>query len=169
MELRNDSELLRALHDEHARSLLSYVARLTRDRARAEDVVQETFLRAWRNGAVLESADGSGRGWLFTVAKRIVIDQWRSTSRGPEVLTDHVPELTVDDTSQQTADRQVIHAALRTLSLEHRETLFETYFRDAPIAAAAESLGVAPGTVKSRRHYALRALRQAIDGMEDVA
>jgi RNA polymerase sigma-70 factor (ECF subfamily) len=162
---RRDSELLRALHDEHAHSLLLYVVRLTRDRARAEDVVQETLLRAWRNREVLEPADGSGRGWLFTVAKRIAIDQWRSASRRRLVLTDHVPEQTVEDMAEQAANRQLVQAALQTLSIEHRQTLFETYFRGASVAQAAETLGVRPGTVKSRTHYALHALRQAIDGM----
>ena len=165
MELRRDSELLRALHDEHAQSLLSYVVGLTSDRAGAQDVVQETLLRAWRNPAVLDRSSGSGRGWLFTVAKHIVIDQWRSASRRPEVLTDQVPEQTVEDTVQQTVDRQLMQAALQTLSIEHRQALFECYFRGASIAEAADTLGVPPGTVKSRTHYALRALRQAVDGM----
>jgi RNA polymerase sigma-70 factor (ECF subfamily) len=162
--------VLRALHDEHAHALLSYVVGLTNgDRGRAQDVVQETLLRAWRNAAVLDHTGGSGRGWLFTVARRIVIDQWRSTSRRPEVLTDHVPERTVEDTAQQTVDRQLVQSALRMLSIEHRQALFECYFRGASIAEAANTLGVPPGTVKSRTHYALRALRQAIDGMGGVA
>ncbi|MDT4906243.1 MAG: polymerase sigma-70 factor, subfamily [Pseudonocardiales bacterium] len=168
-EQRRDSELLRSLHDEHAHSLLSYVVRLTRDRAGAQDVVQETLLRAWRNRAVLERTGGSERGWLFTVAKRIVIDRWRSASRRREELTDRVPEAVAEDTAQQTVDRQLVRAALQTLSIEHRQTLFETYFRGASVAQAAETLGVPPGTVKSRTHYALRALRQAIDGMGGVA
>ena len=168
MELRRDSEQLRALHDEHAHSLLSYVVGLTSDRASAQDVVQETLLRAWRNPAVLERTAGSGRGWLFTVARHIVIDQWRSASRRPEVLTDHIPEQPVEDGTQQTVDRQFVHTALRTLSTEHRQALFECYFRGASVAQAAETLGVPPGTVKSRTHYALRALRRAIDGMGGV-
>jgi hypothetical protein len=98
--------------------VLSYVVGLTRDRAGAEDVVQETLLRAWRNGAVLECPGGSGRGWLFTVAKRIVIDRWRSASRRREVLTDEVPEATVEDMAQQTVDRQLVQAAPRALSIE---------------------------------------------------
>ena len=169
VELRRDSELLRALHDEHAHSLLSYVVGLTRDRTMAEDVVQETLLRAWRNTSVLERTGGSGRAWLFTVARRIVIDQWRSAGRRREVLTDRVPEETMEDTAQQTVERQLVQAALQTLSIEHRQTLFETYFRDASVAEVAETLGVPPGTVKSRTHYALRALRAAIDGMGGVA
>jgi hypothetical protein len=119
VELKRESELLRALHDEHAHSLLSYVVALTNsDRSRAQDVVQATLLRAWRNPAVLERTGGSGRGWLFTVARRIVIDQWRSASRRPEVLTDHVPEHAVEGTAQQTVDRQLVRAVLQTLSIE---------------------------------------------------
>jgi len=115
-----------------------------------------------------ELTGSSGRGWLFTVAKRIVIDQWRSATRRPVVLTDQVPDQTVEDTAQQTVDRQLVLAALQTLSIEYRRTLFETYFRGASVAEAAETLGVPPGTVKSRTHYALHALRQAIDGMAGV-
>jgi RNA polymerase sigma-70 factor (ECF subfamily) len=167
MKPKDDSELLRALHDEYAPALRSYVVGLTNgDWGRAQDVVQETLIRAWRNPAVLERTGSARRGWLFTVAKRIVIDQWRSASRHPEVLTEHVPEQVVGgDTAQQTVDRQLALAALRTLSIEHRRTLFEIYFRDASVAEAAQTLGVPPGTVKSRTHYALHALRQAIEGM----
>ncbi len=165
-----DAELLRVLHDEHAHALWSYVVGLVNgDRGRAQDVVQETLLRAWRNPAVLEPSGGSGRSWLFTVAKRIVIDEWRATRRHPEVLTDQVPEQTVRDTAQQTVDRQLVQAALRTLSIEHRQVLLKCYFRGASVAEAAETLGVPPGTIKSRTHYALHALRQAIEQMGGVA
>ena len=127
LRLTHDAELLRAVHDKHAHCLLSYVVGLTHDRANAQDIVQETLLRAWRNPASLEQTGGSARGWLFTVARHIVIDQWRSVSRRPEVLTDLVPEQAVQDTAQQTVDRQLVHAALRMLSIEHRQALFETY------------------------------------------
>jgi RNA polymerase sigma-70 factor, ECF subfamily len=165
-----DAELLRALHDQHAHALWSYVVGLTNgDRGRAQDVVQETLLRAWRTPAVLEQAGGSGRSWLFTVAKRIVIDEWRSARRRPHVVTDQIPEQTVvADPAQQTVDRHVVMAALRTLSSEHRHVLLECYFRGASVAEAAETLGVPPGTVKSRTHYALHALRQAIEEMGGV-
>jgi RNA polymerase sigma-70 factor, ECF subfamily len=164
-----NADLLRALHDEHAHALCRYVVSLTGgDRGRAQDIVQETLLRAWRNPAVLEQAGGSGRNWLFTVAKRIVIDEWRSASRRPEVVTDQVPERTVEDTAQHSVDRQLVRAALRTLSIEHRQVLLECYFRGASVAQAAQTLRVPPGTIKSRTHYALRALRQAIEEMGGI-
>jgi RNA polymerase sigma-70 factor (ECF subfamily) len=162
---------LRALHDEHADALWSYVVGLTSgDRSRAQDVVQETLLRAWRNLAGLEQISGSGRrGWLFIVARRIVIDDWRAAYRRPAVVTDQVPEQPVEDAAQQSVDRLLVLSALRMLSTEHRQVLFECYFRGASVAEAADTLGVPAGTVKSRTHYALRALRRAIDDMGGVA
>jgi RNA polymerase sigma-70 factor (ECF subfamily) len=168
---RRDSELLRALHDQHAHALWTYVVGLTNgDRGRSQDVVQETLLRAWRNPAVLEQTGGSGRGWLFTVAKRIVIDEWRAASRRPRVVTDQIPEqAVVADAQQQAVDRQLVLAALRTLSIEHRQVLLECYFRGASVAEAAQTIGVPPGTIKSRTHYALHALRQALEKVGGVA
>jgi RNA polymerase sigma-70 factor (ECF subfamily) len=161
------SDQLRALHDQHAHALWSYAVGLTGgDHGKAQDVVQETLLRAWRNLAGLDQLGGSGRGWLFTVAKRIVIDEWRAASRRPAVSTDHVPELLVDDTAQQTVDRHLVMSAMRTLSSEHRQVLFECYYRGASVAEAASTLRVPAGTVKSRTHHALHALRQAIDAWE---
>ena len=78
----SDADLLRALHDQHARAVWAYVVRLTNgDAARADDVVQETLLRAWRHPQVLDQSQGSARAWLLTVARRIVIDDWRARSR----------------------------------------------------------------------------------------
>lgn len=83
---RRDSDLLRALNDKYARALWSYVVRLNGgDRVKAQDVVQETMLRAWRNGGVLEQTGGSQRGWLFAVARHIVIDEWRANRSHSEL------------------------------------------------------------------------------------
>jgi RNA polymerase sigma-70 factor, ECF subfamily len=162
----DDAQLLRALHDEHGGALWSYVVGLTNgDRAQAQDVVQETFLRAWRNPQVLLQTAGSARGWLFTVAKRIVIDEWRTARSRRERVTADLPERAVPDATDQAVDRHIVTAALRTLSLEHREVLLECYYRGSSVAQAAAALGVPAGTVKSRTHYALRALRLALEEM----
>jgi RNA polymerase sigma-70 factor (ECF subfamily) len=90
-------------------------------------------------------------------------------SRGATNMTDQVREQAAEDTAQQTVDRQLVLAALRTLSSEHRQMLLACYFRGASLAEAAATLGVPPGTVKSRTYYAVHALRQAIDEIGDVA
>jgi RNA polymerase sigma-70 factor (ECF subfamily) len=165
----SDETLLRALHDEHAHALWSYAVSLTRgDHARAQDVVQETLLRAWRTPAVLDQSHGSARGWLFTVAKRIAIDEWRSARNRHEFVAEQLPERAderSDSVAQHTVDRHVVVAALRTLSPEHRDVVLECYFRGASVAQAAETLGIPAGTVKSRAHYALKALRLALEEM----
>jgi RNA polymerase sigma-70 factor (ECF subfamily) len=165
-----DAELLRVLHEQHGRALWSYAVGLTGgDHARAQDIVQETLLRAWRHPNVLDQTSGSARSWLFTVAKRIAIDEWRAATRHPEVVMDQVPERAVEDEADRAVDRQLVLNALRTLSVEHREVLLECYFRGASVADAARRLGVPPGTVKSRTHYALHALRDAIIEMGGAA
>lgn len=166
----DDAQRLRALHDEHAAALWSYVVGLIGgDRSRAQDVVQETLLRAWRTPAVLSQSRGSVRGWLYTVARRIVIDEWRTGRHRLEVVSDAVPDpsYAVDGSSDRLAeravDREIVVAALRTLSPAHRDVVLECYFRGSTVAEAALALGIPPGTVKSRLHYALRALRLAVE------
>ncbi len=166
----DDERLLRTLHDDHAHALWSYVVTLTRgDRAKAQDVVQETLLRAWRNPTVLDQSGTSARRWLFTVAKRIVIDEWRASTRRREFVTDAVPEPPgvdgPDPVGQHAVDHHLVVAAMRSLSAEHREVLHECYFRGSTVAQAAEALRIPSGTVKSRTHYALRALRLALEEM----
>lgn len=169
----SDEQLLRELHDEHAAALWAYVLPLTHgDRGKAQDVVQETLLRAWRTPTVLDGSRGSPRGWLYTVARRIVIDEWRARRVRPEVVTDDVPEPVItepDAIAERTVERELVIAALRTLSDEHRDVVLECYFRGSTVAQAAQTLGIPPGTVKSRTHYALRALREALQnlGLED--
>jgi RNA polymerase sigma-70 factor, ECF subfamily len=155
------------LHDEHAAALWGYCVRLTgHDRARAEDVVQETLLRAWRHFSVLDESQGSVRAWLFTVARNIVIDEWRTKRSRNEVVLAEVPEPAggVDGTDEQLLSWVVAEAVTR-LSAEHRAVLLECYYRGLPVAEAARRLDIPEGTVKSRTHYALRALRLALEEM----
>ena len=84
----SQADLMRELHDEHACALWGYCVRLTNgDRPHAQDVVQETLLRAWRNPKILEQTRGSARAWLFTVARNLVIDEWRTRRSQLEVST----------------------------------------------------------------------------------
>src|SRR2546430_1955690 len=66
-----DEALVRSLFQEHGRAMLAYATQLTRDRAAAEDVVQEALVRAWRHPDSLDSSKGSVRGWLLTVVRNI--------------------------------------------------------------------------------------------------
>jgi RNA polymerase sigma-70 factor (ECF subfamily) len=161
----DQEQLLRALHDEHAPALWRYVVWLTGDRELAEDVVQETLLRAWRKPSVLDEEQGSARAWLFTVARRIVVDDWRSARSRREITVDEPPEQSEADQVDALLDGWIIAEALDRLTPEHRAVIVECYYRGRSTAEAADVLRIPAGTVKSRTHYALRALRLAMQEM----
>ena len=160
-----DEDLVRALYAEHAGPLLGYVMRLTQgDRARAEDVVQETLLRAWRHPEALAQAETSARPWLCTVARHIVVDAHRARrSRPPETGDEALAYLPAEDQVDAALLAWDVSQALESLSPDHRAVLLETYYRGRSVAEAAEALGVPAGTVKSRTYYALRALKLAFE------
>jgi RNA polymerase sigma-70 factor (ECF subfamily) len=159
-----EDDLMRALHNDHAGALWSYAMHLTSgDRAHAEDVVQETLLRAWRLPRVLDQSQGSARAWLFTVARRIAIDGWRAAAARSEISTASPPELPVGDGTDRALQGWLVADALGELSERHREVLELCFFQGHSVADAAARLGVAAGTVKSRTHYALRALKLVLE------
>jgi RNA polymerase sigma-70 factor, ECF subfamily len=159
-----DEGLIKALYAEHGGAVLAYAMRLTRgDRAAAEDVLQETLLRAWRHPEVLVNGRGSIRAWLLTVARNLVIDQARMRRARPaEVAENPGVEPAVSDHATGVVDSIVLAEALDGLSDEQRTVLVHLYFRGRTVREAADELGLPIGTVKSRSYHALRALRAAM-------
>jgi RNA polymerase sigma-70 factor (ECF subfamily) len=156
------AELLRALHDAYAPALFRYVTRLTRDYSFAQDVVQEALLRAWRRPAILEQNTEAARAWLFTVARNLVIDDRRSARFSHEITTEYFPERSVADDSDTVLDKWLLSDALLSLSLEHRTAVVSAYYLGQSAAEIAAKENIPEGTVRSRIHYALRALRLAL-------
>ena len=160
----DDADLAR-LCDEHASALLAYAGHLTRDRQLAEDIVQETLLRAWTHPAALSGERGSPRAWLLTVARNVAMDQFRARRARPSEVTDDLIDasgLTSDDDTDLAVQALVVAEGLAALSPEHRAVLVEMFYVGRSVAQAAAVLGVPMGTVKSRTYYALRALKAAL-------
>ena len=122
-----DEELIRALYAEHARPLLAFAQRLMGgDRTAAEDIVQETLLRAWRNADHLDS--GSVRPWLFTTARHLAIDALRTlTPEHRAVLIDSfyrgrtAAEIAVERGMPAGTARSRVYYAMRALRLALHE------------------------------------------------
>lgn len=159
----SEDTLMRVLYDQHAAALWRYVLHLTGDRGRAEDVVQETLLRAWQHPEV---AVGTARAWLFTVARNLVIDFSRSARARKEVGSlDEERDRVGPDEVDATLDRMLIADAIALLSADHRAVIRRSYYQGWSTAQIAADLEIAEGTVKSRLHYAMRALRLGLQEM----
>ncbi|WFE61233.1 sigma-70 family RNA polymerase sigma factor [Micromonospora sp. WMMD712] len=156
---------LRALHDAHADPLFRFLLRLALgERQLAEDLLQETMVRAWRNIDNLAVDPETQRRWLFTVARRVAIDVARARQARPTEVgsldLNRMP--TTGDVAEGVVTTQTIRDALPKISAEHRRVVEAVYFRGLSTAEIAAAFGIAEGTVKSRAYYALRALRAVI-------
>lgn len=163
-----EAAMMRVLYDEHSQALWRYALRLTGDSARAEDIVQETLLRAWSHPDVTADTDRSARAWLFTVARNLIIDEQRSARRRHETTapdTDIIADKPTPDQVDNTLDKMLLGAALQQLSADHRAVVERAYYRGLSVAAIATELDIAEGTVKSRLHYAVRSLRLNLQEM----
>ena len=159
--------LIRILYESHAAALRCYARRLTGDGARAEDVAQETLVRAWRHPEVMRG-EQPVRGWLFTVARNLVIDERKTARFRNEVCSMDeagIPDRPGPDEMNAALDRLLIHQALTLLSDEHRAVILRSYYLGWTTARIAADLQIAEGTVKSRLHNAIRALRFALQEM----
>jgi RNA polymerase sigma-70 factor, ECF subfamily len=149
-----------ALYLTYRAPLLAFVLRLTDgDPHHAEDVVQETMVRAWREAGRLDRSGSSLMPWLAAVARRIVIDEHRRKRARPAEAGEYAAgDLPVDDDTAATLLRVAIADAMRQLTSSHRQILNETILRDQTVSHAARVLGIPVGTAKSRVYYALRTL-----------
>ena len=157
-----DDAFVRALYAEHGGALLRYALHLTGgDRQKAEDLVQETIVRAWRHPEAL--ADRPARPWLFAVARNLAVDAYRARqSRPPETGQEAFDTLPAHDDADRTLESWAVAEALASLRPDHRSVIVETYYRGCSVAEAAATLGIPAGTVKSRTYYALKALKLAL-------
>ncbi|MEV0425792.1 sigma-70 family RNA polymerase sigma factor [Micromonospora sp. NPDC049836] len=160
------AERMTSLHAEHARAVLRLLLLLTRgQRQTAEDLLQETMLRAWRHLDSVPVEPDAARRWLLTVARRLVIDGVRLRQGRPAEV--HLVDMTWipggDDTTGTALASHAIRRALGRLTPAQRRLLSEVYLVGRSAEEVASRLGVPIGTVKSRTHHALRALRTGLD------
>lgn len=166
MTLVTIEELIRT----HGPGLLNYTTRLLNgDRAAAEDVLQETWVRAWRHFDQLSEQKGSVRGWLTRVAHNIAMDQHRARRARPTEVGwsdfETTREAAPDNPAKEVEERILVEQLLEPLSDQHRNTIVEVYFAGHTASGAASVLGVPVGTVKSRVFHALRTMRSKAEAV----
>lgn len=159
-----DDEAIRELWLTHGTALTRFALKLTLgDRQRAEDIVQETLVRAWRHPEVVARGQRAIRPWLFTVTRHVAIDMWRARSRADEIIDDaQTDRPDPAEPIEQAVTALDVRAALAQLSPEHRQVIVAMYYQGWSVAETATRLGIPEGTVKSRSYYGLRQLRRVL-------
>lgn len=154
---------LRAAYTAHGGELYGFALRSLNDPSSAEDVVQETFLRAWRSASRFDPALAPLRTWLFAILRNLIIDQARA--RNVRRTEPSSAEPAVGDDIDAKLQGWVVEGALARLSDDHRRVVVESYYRHRPAADIAAELGIPIGTVRTRLFYGLKALALALDEM----
>ena len=173
---RGEMRALEALYDRYSTLVFSLALRVLTHRERAEEVVQDVFLKLWREPAIFDPDRGAFRFWLLRVAHNRAIDEVR---RGRQEITmppgdsgedfweaqpDQAPR--PEETALAQIDREAVLAALARLTPAQREALQLAYFDGLTQAEIATRLGEPLGTVKTRVRLGIRHLRDLLDGSE---
>jgi len=146
------------------RRLFYYVRRLVGREDDAWDVLQETWLHVVRGIGSLREPRGFPK-WLYTIARNVAMSRLRRRYADEAHLAEpeNLGEIDAPVETFTLEDAELVHAALGKLSLAHRDVLTLHFMEDLTIEEIAEVLGVPAGTIKSRLHYAKRALRAALE------
>jgi RNA polymerase sigma-70 factor (ECF subfamily) len=174
-----DSAALESLYEQYASAVMGLAFKMLGDRAAAEEVVQETFWRVWRNAGSFYEQQGAFSNWLFGITRNLAIDSWRRRKARPQPIFDdaeeqqleHNPDPNVDvSESAWTAIKHVqVRKALGTLPPAQREVVEMAFFWGMTRQEIAESTGVPLGTVHTRARLGLQKLREVLQeqGFED--
>ena len=160
---RGDKEAFTTLVLQLGDRLYSVAYRILRDAGRAEDAVQQTFLIAWRELPTLRD-ESRLEAWLYRLLVNACYAEIRHTRRwqpGLRLVQLEVPS--EDDAQLSVANRDELERAFRRLSGEQRAVLVLHHYVGLSGAEIGTALGLSPGTVRSRLHYARQLMRAAIE------
>ncbi len=135
------------------------------DTDQAEDIVQDTFVRAWRSRESFDSSMSSIRTWLHNIERNVIFDTLKKRSRFLSVSTVGY-EFVAPDSIEIAMLRWCIVEALSKLKKDYRVIVVEVYFKSRTSSDLACMLKIPEGTVRSRLHYALQSLKSILEDGE---
>ena len=172
MNLSDPTDFGRA-YDEHHRGVYGAAYRILNNQAQAQDVVQDVFLRVWRNPRKFDSGRGELGSYLRLMARSRALDLWREGQAAGRAgdrlkLVVSQQEARIEERPasmvEREDDRSVVRAALRTLPHAQREAVVMAYWGGLTADQIARRAGVPLGTAKSRIRLGLTKLREEIGG-----
>ena len=169
---RSDDGALAELYDRFGRVVYGLALRMLRDRALAEDAVQNAFLDAWRRADTFMPERAKASTWILTLAHRRAVDIVRREERRRADALELAPE-PVGNASDENAwlhfERERVQQALKQLPDPQREALELAYYGGFTQSELAERLGQPVGTIKSRMFTGLARLRELLGEAEEMA
>ncbi len=163
---RGEHYALRALYDQEARWLLGVALRILRNRAAAEDVLQDAFLQIWKSAGSYQASLGSARGWIFTVVRNRALNEARRAGRQQDmddadvaVLLDAAQLDAAQDGGRLRADAESLERCLQALDEAKRQCIVHAFVDGFTHAQIAERLVTPVGTVKSWIRRGLASLK----------
>ena len=173
---RRESAALELLYDRYAPNALGLAVKILGDRALAEDVLQEAFLRVWKSAATFDASRGQFPGWLFGIVRNLAIDEYRrrgghtlvsiDDGEGSESLVSGDGAADVPATVADHWEQERVQDALRQLPDAQRQVILLAYFQGYTRQEIAKKLGQPPGTIHTRARLALQKLKAILSVQE---
>jgi RNA polymerase sigma factor (sigma-70 family) len=168
-----DDRATAAFVERHERRVFGIALAITANRAAAEDVAQEAFVRAWRHAAVFDPRRAPATSWISTITRNLAIDSLR-LQRSVPIDPDDSVWLGIDN-NQVMPEAQAEHAdaiervraALRTIPVDQRRALVRSAFYGQSALEIAEAESIPLGTAKSRVRLGLSRVRDLLNGEEE--
>lgn len=166
-----DHDAFAQLYDVESGVVFGVILRIIRNRAHAQEVLQEVFLQVWQQAPRFEPEHGSARAWVLTIARRRAIDRVRTTQAATDRERRHpidtVPYDSTSDTVLATIDQARVRRAMHQLTDLQRTALELAYFEGLSHAQLAARLRIPLGTAKARVAGGLAALRRWLDARDE--
>src|SRR6187397_1679108 len=157
-----DKGAFTTLAAERADRFLAASHRILRDVDLAEDATQQALLSIWRDLPQLRDPEKFD-AWSYRLLLRACYSEGRRTRHWTPTLRVLPSAGAASDSSGVIVDRDQLERGFRRLSIDHRAVVVLHHYLDMPIDQVAETLGIPPGTVRSRLHYAMQGLRAALE------
>ena len=169
---RGETEAIELLYERYAATIMGLAIKMLGEPVAAEEVVQETFWRVWRNADSFQAKQGRFSTWLFGIARNLCVDLWRKKKVRPSLILHSDDSYHLDQLSDQNLDvaeltwtsikHTQVRAAMATLPAPQRHVLELAYFWGLTRQEIAEELTIPLGTVHTRARLGLQKLRQAL-------
>jgi RNA polymerase sigma-70 factor (ECF subfamily) len=164
---RGDRDALAALYQRHGATLLALAYRLLRDKQESEDLIHDVFLEAWQHCAEYSEARSSVRGWLMLRTRSRSLDRLRSRTRRRDATARSENVEPAREPSHKLSDGHRLPGALAQMPVTQQDVIVLSYFEGLSTLEISSRLGIPTGTVKSRTHAAIAALRHALGVADD--